>query len=235
MINLQNISEYSLRNKITATMALMVQTKIRLLITLLVVMHAAGLIGMNIPTLRDWVLPLTPINLIGTSIILFYFQRDLSTQFWIFTITCFLGGFAVEALGVHTGAVFGGYKYGTVLGVQLWDVPVIIGLNWLILIYSIGIIVSQLKADKWFKALLCATLMVGIDVLIEPVAMGFNFWQWQDGIVPLRNYTSWWLVSFILASLFMHLKFSKINPMALPVFLTQIVFFLMHCLLIAYW
>ena len=47
-------------------------------------------------------------------------------------------GFIFEIIGVKTGLIFGHYKYCNGLGTKVFDVPLIISLNWALPI-SIGI------------------------------------------------------------------------------------------------
>jgi putative membrane protein len=48
-------------------------------------------------------------------------------------------------LGVHTGILFGNYKYGNALGLKLNDVPILIGINWFIVVYACGMSALQLR------------------------------------------------------------------------------------------
>jgi len=43
--------------------------------------------------------------------------------------------------------------------------------------------------------------MVGMDLLIEPVAIELNFWRWTDVTVPLENYIAWFVLSTLFARL----------------------------------
>lgn len=47
------------------------------------------------------------------------------------SVTMFVG-FAVEALGVTTGVIFGAYHYTDRMGPRLHEVPLVIGINWAI-------------------------------------------------------------------------------------------------------
>ena len=51
------------------------------------------------------------------------------------------------------------------------------------------------------KVLLTALLMVGLDVMIEPVAIALDFWQWSGGNIPLQNYVAWFITAALLAAL----------------------------------
>jgi putative membrane protein len=212
----------------------------RIGIILLIAFHFFGLLGMNWSWLENTIsnlspfssfASLTPFNLLLTCGILLYFHKDWNRSFIFFTIICFLIGFFVEIAGVHTGIIFGEYSYGVTLGWKIADVPLTIGINWLILVYSTGIVLSKIQFANWQKALLLALLMTLIDFLIEPVAIRLDFWSWTETIIPVQNYIAWFVVSFLLGYLFFRLEFEKLNPIAKWVLICQILFFFGHNML----
>ena len=197
---------------------------------LLAVMHFAGFLGLQANWTRPWFEALVPFNLLATTSILLYFHQDWSRRFWLFALITSLSGFFVEVLGVHSQVIFGSYFYEQTLGYKILDVPVVIGLNWLMLIYITGDICHRLPWHWVFKSLLAAALMVLLDSVIEPVAIVHDFWEWQGGTIPLQNYLAWYIISFLLLCLFYLLKFKKDNPLSLGLYLVQILFFVAHCL-----
>lgn len=192
---------------------------------LLLAMHIAGALGLYWPPSRPFFQMLAPFNLLFTAVVLLYFQEGKSIGFWAFAGISFLTGFFVEVLGVATGQIFGSYQYGHALGLHLWNVPLTIGLNWLILIYTIGILLEPYIRPWWLRALAMATLMVLTDVLIEPVAIQIDFWTWNSPSIPLQNYVAWWVVAFFLAICFVKMPFAKRNAIATNVYLCQLIFF----------
>lgn len=190
-------------------------------------MYLAGGLGLQLPALREFFLPLVPFNLIVSAIVLFTFHTQWNRSFVVFGVLTFLVGFGVEVAGVHTGLIFGSYRYGATLGPQWLGVPWLIGLNWLTLIYCTGVISHRLKKAWWLQAALGAVLMVGLDIFIEPIAIQLDFWQWSQGI-PFQNYLAWLIVSFLLLSIFHTFKFNKANRMAFFLYLLQLLFFVSH-------
>ncbi|MBL7889309.1 MAG: carotenoid biosynthesis protein, partial [Bacteroidia bacterium] len=134
-------------------------------------------------------------------------------------------GFFLEVAGIHTGVIFGNYQYGKTLGTQFLNVPLVMGFNWLMLIYSAGVIFESLKANKYIKSLFGAGLLVSLDLLLEPVAMKYDFWAWSNGTIPLQNYVAWFIAAFFMLLLFYNLNFSKNNRLALLLYIVQFVFF----------
>ena len=139
----------------------------------------------------------------------------------------FFFGFFIEVLGVNTGVIFGEYTYGKVLGWKLWDTPLMIGVNWAMLVYSVGVSVNWLiqKAKWWWKAALGASMMLLLDFLIEPVAIHYGFWTWEAVDVPLQNYVSWWLISYGLLAFFHFSDQKTTNKVATGLLVLQFVFF----------
>lgn len=195
-------------------------------ITILIVIYAVGIFGLSNQSIRPYFIDLTPFNLILTSFIVWsrtktYNKKWFWTLFWSFTI-----GFVIEALGVHTGVLFGQYEYGATLGFKILDVPLIIGLNWYFLSYITYSISSRYSRNKTVRAIIAASVMVFLDFLIEPVAMYLDMWDWKDGIVPLQNYLMWWITAFVI-----QLILQKVNPRksyrySIAIFAIQFVFFL---------
>ena len=193
-------------------------------IAILVILYTVGLVGLHTES-RAWFLAATPLTLVISAGLLVWNQRDWNMAAVAAIVTCMVVGYAVEVVGVKTGLLFGDYTYGPTLGFKLLDVPLVIGLNWLLLTYATGTLWAGLRAHKLVQAAGAAATMTILDVLIEPVAMRLDFWQWAGDSVPLRNYAGWLVVSFLLLTLFQYLRFEKGNPVAAAVLGLQFVFF----------
>lgn len=204
------------------------------LLALLTAAYLAGIVGLQLPFSLPYFQALTPFNLLLSAGILFAFHTDWKSSFLLFCLLTFTFGFLIEVAGVASGQIFGQYVYGPTLGFQLWDVPLLIGLNWLMLIYSTGVICAGLRLPLWTKAALASCLMVLLDLLIEPVAIEYNFWTWESPDVPFQNYLAWFAISFCLHLLFFLLPFRKENPAAKILYLLQLVFFFILFLFIIY-
>ncbi|GAA4407751.1 hypothetical protein GCM10023187_28770 [Nibrella viscosa] len=196
--------------------------------TLLTLAYVAGIVGLQLPALAPFFRPLVPVNLVVSLVVLLLYHTDWRPSFVFYAVLAVLTGFFVEVLGVQTGYVFGRYAYDTGLGDQLWAVPPVIGLNWLTLSYCCGTVCDRLPFPIYMKAIAAATLMVVLDIFIEPVAIRLNFWTWFGQPVPIRNYVGWWLVSLALLAIWYGLPFQKKNRLATLMLLLQFVFFVGH-------
>jgi len=192
----------------------------------LVIFHGVGLWGLLLSGHPAYFQQLTPMNLLLTNVLLFSFHRGWNTAFVLFAAAVFAVGFLSEVVGVHTGLLFGDYRYGAALGTRLWEVPLLIGLNWLMLVYTTGHLSNFLKVHWLVRALLGALLMVLLDYFIEPVAMQYDFWSWRDNHIPASNFIGWFGVALLLQLYFQKDCFFKRNRLAPYVYLVQLLFFI---------
>lgn len=206
--------------------------------------HTIGLFGILFFD-REFFIRTTPYNLVLSFLLLLWTQFDRNIWFWIFLGSCFVAGVAVEVIGVNTSLLFGNYRYGEALGLQFMEVPLMIGINWFIVIYCCGVSVNSLlmklisglpagsePKSKTLQALSVvvdgATLAVVFDWLMEPVAVKLNYWKWLgDGSIPFFNYVCWFVVSILLLLVFHYGKFEKRNNFAVNLLLIQVMFFLL--------
>lgn len=194
---------------------------------LIVLFHAVGLIGFLIPGLETLFIRLVPFHLLLMLFLLILTAADHSSELKIFALIIYCLGFLIELIGVNTGLIFGEYTYGRALGIKLWETPLMIGVNWLILVYSAGVFLEQfkLKSSVLFSVF-GALILTLIDFLIEPVAVRFDYWSWNGGVIPVQNYLGWYLFSFLLFMLFRKMNFRKENKAAVLLLFVQTVFFL---------
>ncbi len=167
---------------------------------LLTVIYAVGLFFLFFNLVPNFIL-LTPITLFISLCIVLYAHPEINKKLFLFIFICFLIGLTIEIVGTQTGFIFGDYKYGKTLGPTINNVPWIIGINWALLSYCCGVTVIKIapKLNFWLRSFLGALLLVSLDILIEPVAMIYDFWHWgENNIVPLQNYFAWFIISFIL-------------------------------------
>jgi putative membrane protein len=132
-------------------------------------------------------------------------------------------GFFLEVIGVKTELIFGSYHYGYALGFKALSVPLLIGVNWAILLYCTA--QFSLIKNQILNALFGAFLMVALDFFIEQNAARFDFWYWKNNIIPLQNYTAWFIISFVLNLAFQNRLGQKSNLTAKAFYVIEIIFF----------
>lgn len=192
-----------------------------------IIYYSVGVVGFAIPVTRELFKDLIGVSIFLSIVLLFYFHNNRDLRFIISSLLVFLGGFFIEALGVSTGIVFGTYQYGGVLGPKVLQTPLLIGLNWWMLIYIVWQMVQKATSDTFSQLILGATLMTGYDIFLEPVAMATGMWSWQGGVVPVQNYLAWFIISFTFFGIFKLAKSHYSNPVAERLFVVQVAFFVL--------
>lgn len=200
-------------------------------IFVILLFHVSGFIGLQTSS-KEWFLALTPLNLLISLIMLMRHESSTYFPIFIYSFLIYLLGYILEVLGVNTGLIFGYYIYGPVLGYKVWNTPVLIGVNWLIMIFCTRVIMERWSVHFFVKSLLGAFIMTLIDYIIEPVAIYYNFWRWEGGVIPIQNYLAWFLFSFLFLLIFYQFKMNKTNKVAPWLLMTQVIFFLLLNLLI---
>lgn len=206
--------------------------------------HLSGLIAIGIFR-SPLFISLTPLNLLVCAALIWWTQEKMNAGFIAFCIAAFAIGFFAEWVGVNTGILFGEYSYGAVLGPGWQGVPYLIGIQWMVVVYCVGICMAMLhnrlveRAEQesvqafprgWLAASIIADgalLALLFDWILEPVAMELGYWTWKDNEVPWINYASWWGVSALALVFFHFLPFRKHNIFAVHLLMIQGMFFLM--------
>jgi uncharacterized membrane protein len=188
--------------------------------------YLIGVAGLLIPASAGLFILLTPLALLmNFGLLMLHHQTGYSTKNILVFSIIFISGFVLEVIGVQTGIIFGNYTYGNGLGLKIWDTPVLIGMNWLLLIYTTGTIAQNIKISPVLRIAAGASMMLVYDLILEQVAPKMDMWSWQNDRVPIENYLTWWLVAAAFHAL---IEFSGIrlrNPLSVVVVTVQFLFF----------
>lgn len=135
------------------------------------------------------------------------------------------GGLLVEGVGLRTGWPFGHYSYADSLGAQIWQVPVVVPLAWLMMAYPCLLLGRTLaarlevgarrrgrrrrRAQLVPVALLGGAAMAAWDLFIDPQMVAAGHWRWahpNPGLpgtshVPLTNALGWLAAGTVLMAL----------------------------------
>lgn len=193
---------------------------------LFVIYYGVGVIGLSLAATRELFISLMPLSLITSSAIMLFFHKRWRKTHVIVFLSIAIAGYLIEVLGVHTGQVFGSYSYGRALGFKIADTPLLIGLNWLMLTYCAYAILEDTKLFWPLKALTGAVMMVIYDIVMEPVAIRLDMWDW-GGPIPLQNYQAWFIISIVFLTV-LHLSRIQVNNRIAPwLYSIQFVFFIL--------
>jgi putative membrane protein len=217
-------------------------SKYQIATAIAILFHVIGFLGIAVFK-NNFIIQSTAFNLLLMFALLIWTQRDKNYFFWLFLLITITVGITVEIIGVNTKLLFGAYSYGNVLGFKVKNVPLIIGVNWFVIIYCCGITINTLLVKAIAKVAVetatppmrlkavsviidGATLAVFFDWLMEPVAVQLGYWKW-NGAIPFYNYLCWFMVSIVLLTAFHLLKFNKQNKFAVHLLMIQVLFFLL--------
>ena len=193
------------------------------LVYFLVLVYISGAIGILFKPF--FFLSFTPYTLILTALVFLIFQPVYKQNYLLGFMTILLIGFFVEIIGVKTGFIFGDYWYGNTLGYKLLDVPLVISLNWAVLL-SCGILMGcRLSKNKFISALISALVVTAIDFLMEQVVTSLNFWHFKVGIAGIHNYAGWLVVSFTTSFILQKNLANGDKKIAYTILSLQVLFF----------
>jgi bisanhydrobacterioruberin hydratase len=186
---LRNINKYLLGK----------EKEIRLI---LIVFFFVGFLGVAIQNTRILFINLTPLALLLSFLVLITFHESAfwKKELFVFMLILLIS-FFIEAVGVNYGFVFGNYIYGDGLGIKILGTPLLIGINWVLLVYCTSVISEKLPAPVFLKILTASSLMLVYDVIMEQVAPKMDMWLFEGGVAPLRNYISWFILALVFQSI----------------------------------
>ncbi|MFO7867774.1 MAG: carotenoid biosynthesis protein [Bacteroidales bacterium] len=204
----------------------------------IIIFYIVGCIGMVIPALLPYFIMLIPYVLLFHFALVVYFHQTYSISKTIQTIVLFLfifvSSMAVEIIGVHTGTLFGTYSYGSGLGIKFMSVPLLIGVNWMFMVYASASVVDVLPVPDWLKTLSGAGLMVLYDLVLEHVAPIMDMWEFAHNSVPIQNYIMWFMCALVFHALLRIMKIRIQNSIVKTVFVSQFFFFISIMLIYRY-
>ncbi|MEN9943111.1 MAG: hypothetical protein RLZZ91_1112 [Bacteroidota bacterium] len=194
--------------------------------------HFFGILGVYF--LPEWFLPATPVTILVSSLVVFLrYEKYRSSRVVAFIVIALLA-YLIELYGVKSGKLFGDYSYGENLGWKLFDVPLIIGVNWAVLL----MVAQQLTThyigidNRFLSALSVGILMTTFDLLLEVLAPQFDFWSFTHlNYAPIENFIAWFGVSFCLG-LYSYSHFRNQNKTAVLYGIAQLIFFMVLGLLV---
>jgi len=192
-----------------------------------VIFYTVGIAGLIYPGTFSLFIALIPWSLLLNVVCLSLFHRgtrDIKTLL-VFLFVC-LFSIGIEMAGVSTQCIFGAYHYQGSLGIRIFNTPLIIGLNWLFLTYSTSSVLEDVKMPVVIKIVSSSALMVAYDIVLEHMAPRLEMWEWENNIVPLRNYLVWFGLAAIYHSLIKATGINTQNPLSLVILVSQFIFFI---------
>lgn len=198
-----------------------------------VVLHLAGLLFAKV--FDELFFMAIGLHLVLMAVLLVLTTNRGKKQLLGFFTICYITSMIVEIVGVRTGLVFGTYYYGEVLGPKLLNVPLVIGVNWFVVIYCSAMCMNAIDRflgklrmrdmNEWIWIAGGALLATLFDALLEPAAVRMQMWYWPEGQPPLLNFMAWFALSALLLSAYRRLDRFALNQFAVNLFFIQAIFF----------
>lgn len=195
---------------------------------LLPIFYVMGFVFHLIDATYPLMLWMTPYTIFVTAVIGFFPDiKDRNKRLLVWAVATFLCTLFLEILGVATGWIFGAYDYGQTLGLTLLGVPLLIGINWTLIIMGSLSIVKRLTNHASLIALGTAMITVAFDWIMEPVAIALDYWTWSTGDIPLQNYIAWFLIAYAFTRIFVSMELKTVSFIPALIVVVQAVFFLL--------
>lgn len=113
-----------------------------------------------------------------------------------------------EFIGHTTGWPFGVYRYTEALQPQVWGVPALIPLAWLMMLIPSWAVTGALvhPRQRLTFAALSGLVFTAWDLYLDPQMVSRGLWLWAETQpvpgdyfgIPLVNFFGWWLVSGVV-------------------------------------
>ncbi len=207
------LSKYLLQHKLQA-------------ILVVILFYAVGVAGIGIPLTQSFFIALIPYALLLSFILIVLFHSLLIKRSEIaFFISVFGLSYLIEVIGVNTHFPFGNYSYGSGLGLKVFETPLMIGINWVMLVYCSASILERTGWTPMIQVFIAAALMVIYDLVLEHVAPKLEMWSWAGNSIPFQNYLAWFALGVCFHGSMKILKIRTVNPVAPAIFICQFLFF----------
>ncbi|PSR14436.1 MAG: carotenoid biosynthesis protein [Bacteroidetes bacterium] len=157
----------------------------------------------------------------------FLYRRGQDRRLLYWAFLTYVSTFFIEVAGVATGRIFGVYHYGPTMWIQWLNVPLVIALNWTLLILATNDLAARWVRSPFLAALVASILIAAYDFCIEPVAIALDYWQWATVSVPFQNYLAWSVVALVFSFPLQYFNIRFQSPLLLVYALAQLVFFLL--------
>lgn len=186
------------------------------------VIHIAALIGIALGH-KAFFFPKSPFTMLYLLLVLVIWYPVNTFKKGLLFLICFATGMTVEWIGVHTSYLFGTYEYLENFGLKIDGIPLLIGVNWGILVFITHEMARHFTQNKFATAAIGAGLMVFLDFFLEQICAYAGFWKFTDG-AGWYNYACWFVIGYALQLLATSFNLQGDKQTAYNLYLAQTLF-----------
>lgn len=187
---------------------------------------ALGFIGLAIPWTFPFFVVLTPLAVVvALAMLIMGHERLIDWRFFTAMGIVFALSYVVELLKVHVFFVEDVFFFGDSFGPVLLNIPLMIGLCWVALLYICAAVAERLNTNAVVKVLAGSGLVVLFDIALELVAHKLDFWYWTWEL-PIWNYVLWFVAAVIMLTIMKLFGVRIENKLATTMYVTLIIFLL---------
>ena len=139
------------------------------------------------------------------------YQRSRRTIFEI--LAAFVFGLLLEVTNIYFSHA---YYYSDQFLLKIFDVPIVIGMFWAVIIYSAMLLSDQYRISWKIKPIFDALTALILDLSVDAVAIRLHLWHWQIPLnqewygVPFENLFGWIAVVFAFSLIVRFIR--TLNP-----------------------
>ena len=142
---------------------------------------------------------ITPVTLLFTAALALYEPVKKERDLLKWGVLTYFITLSLEAIGTNTGIIFGNYSYGSTLGIKIMNVPLVIGLIWVVLILGAVSLSYSITNNFLARIFTASAITVFLDFFLEQLSGRLKYWSWTGNTVPILNYATWFVITFIAA------------------------------------
>ncbi len=155
--------------------------------------YISGIIWLLLPSMQQGTLALTP-YIVSLSLLALLLNEhrhyEWNSTLIIYYIGCYLATHLVE--------VMGRYSYSTLLGLQLWQTPLIMGCNWMIQLIALRELSTQYGLQGTSRVVVTTLLIVAYNLIIGQIAPLMGLRESSREGMPITSYLVGGIVSLLL-------------------------------------
>jgi uncharacterized membrane protein len=139
------------------------------------------------------------------------YQKSRQTVFEL--LSAFAFGLILEITNIFFSQA---YNYSDQFLFRIFDVPIVVGMGWAIIIYSAMLLSDQYRIPWKIKPFFDAFTVLILDISMDVVAIRLGFWNWQIPFdqewfgVPFENLFGWMAVAFTFSFVIRFIR--TLNP-----------------------